>query len=48
MNEYQSDRSAPLDLLRARMPLWLVTPLVAIALLVGAGGGLAAGCRFSR
>jgi carboxyl-terminal processing protease len=48
MNEYQSDRSAPLDLLRARMPLWLVTPLVAIALLVGAGGGLAGGYLLNR
>lgn len=40
--------SAPLNILRARLPLWAVVPLLAVTLLIGAGGGLLASLLFNR
>jgi carboxyl-terminal processing protease len=48
MNEYQNPRSSPLDIFRARMPLWLVTPLLALTLMLGIGGGLLGGYLLNR
>ncbi|MEI7644799.1 MAG: S41 family peptidase [Chloroflexales bacterium] len=38
----------PLAIVRLRLPIWLVAPLLVFTLLFGAGGGLLAGYVFSR
>jgi carboxyl-terminal processing protease len=48
MNEYQTEQPAAFELLRARLPIWLVTPLLAFTLFAGAGAGLLAGTLLNR
>lgn len=39
---------SPLDILRARMPLWLVAPLLGLAFLIGGAGGFLTGSIVNR
>ena len=43
-----SSNSSPLDLLRARIPLWATTVLVGLTLMIGLGGGLLGGLLINR
>ena len=47
MSDFPRD-SSPLAIVRLRLPLWLVAPLLVFTLIFGAGGGLLAGYVFGR
>lgn len=48
MNDYRPLDDSPVNILRARLPLWVVVPLLVFTLLIGAGGGLLAGYLLNR
>ncbi|NTU82681.1 MAG: S41 family peptidase [Chloroflexales bacterium] len=43
-----SDSASPLDILRARIPLWAAAALLGLTLMVGVGGGLLGGLLINR